>query len=209
MRRGQNSSRCLFFKCHNSLLLLGTKWVGIHIKHLCQATLLTKLLSINVGFLRSFKLRKVFKRLSLFSIFSLGKRFRWFLPRGLPAECCTLYSKGRRLQWAVASLQSQWTGLIHQQELSQPGCVRCSQVSHLLIFSHLKSVSVPREEIPPPQEVYRKLPLQVFALLSSSLVPLSTHCSKATSTWPGREHCCSVLHSHWLGIIFFINKIFM
>lgn len=135
MRRGQNSSRCLFFKCHNSLLLLGTKWVGIHIKHLCQATLLTKLLSINVGFLRSFKLRKVFKRLSLFSIFSLGKRFRWFLPRGLPAECCTLYSKGRRLQRAVASLQSQWPGLIHQQELSQPGCVRCSQVSHLLILA--------------------------------------------------------------------------
>lgn len=194
MRRGQNSSRCLFFKCHYNLLLLGTKWVGIHIKHLCQATLLTKLL--NIGFLLSFKLRKVSKDLAYFVSFHLRKDLDFF-QGGYQLNATHCNSKGRGYSCSLSPKASD-TGVCRVQPSVTPD------------LSHLKSVSVPREEIPPPHEVYRKLPLQVFALLSFSLVPLSKHCSRShfhmalarSSAAP-----CSILAVP--GIVFFINKIFM
>lgn len=56
-------------------------------------------------------------------------------------------------------------------------------------LSHPKSASVPRGNSLHPKKFTKKLPLQVFALFSFSLVPLSKHCS--------RSH----LHMPWQGAL--------
>lgn len=85
-------------------------------------------------------------------------------------------------------------------------CVRCSQMSHLLILAIPILICPNRGNSPHPRSL-QKLPLQVFALFSFSLVPLSKHCSKShfhmalagSTTAP-----CSILTV--LGIVFFIIR---
>lgn len=60
---------------------------------------------------------------------------------------------------------------------------KCSPASQLILAVPNQHLSQQRK-FPPPQEVYKKLPLQVFALFSFSLVPLSKHCSKSHFHWP-------------------------
>lgn len=164
MRRDQNSLRCLLFKCHYNLLLIGTKWVGIHIKHLCLATLLTELLSINVGFLRSLKLRKVSKDLAYFVSFHLGKDLDDFFQGGYQLSAAHCDSKGRRLQWwppKASELVSSTSRNCVSHDGSGSASVTPSDVSHL------RSVSVPQEEIPDPKKftgncLFKCLPYSAF-----------------------------------------------
>lgn len=79
-------------------------------------------------------------------------------------------------------------------------------MSHLLILAIPVLICPNRGNSPHPRSL-QKLPLQVFALFSFSLVPLSKHCSKShfhmalagSTTAP-----CSILTV--LGIVFFIIR---
>lgn len=109
------------------------------------------------------------------------------------------HHKGRRLQQQPLIKQVNWAhpaGTVLICDVSGAASVTPSDHSHLKQYYP--------DEIPLPQEVYRKLPLQVFALFSFSLVPLSKHCSKChfhMALAGSTAAPCSILTV--LGIVFF------